>query len=75
MDKSTQSGVPSALLIFQDGEVCWEDPKYVQREGQAIAVFLMGLGVELDTLTQSIQTGKAQESKVSVTLHNTEVSL
>lgn len=37
------------LTDFQDGEVCWEDPKYVRREGQAIAVFLMGPGVELDT--------------------------
>lgn len=63
------------LTDFQDGEVCWEDLKYVWREGQAIVVFLMGLGVELDIFTRSIQTGKAQESKVSVTLHNTRVSL
>jgi len=49
-------------------EVCCEDPNDAKREGEAVTVFLMGLGVELDILQQSIQTGKAQGSKVSMTL-------
>lgn len=64
------------LTDFQDGEVCWQDPGLlVCREGQAIAVFFMGPGVELDILTQSIQPRKAQGSRVSMTLCNARASL
>lgn len=57
-----------SLVSFRDREFCWEDPNCARREGQAIAVFLTGLDVELGILQQSIQTGQAQGSKVSVTL-------
>lgn len=39
-----------------------------------MAVFRMGLGVELDILKQSIQPGKAQGSKVPVTLPQRQYS-
>lgn len=51
------------LTDFQDGEVCWEDLKYVWREGQAIVVFLMGLGVELDIFTRAFKLEKHKNQK------------
>lgn len=72
VDRSAQSGVRP--LIFRMGKSA-ERIQIMSGQRTGKVIFLMGLRVDLETLAQSIQTGKAQGSEVSMTLHSAQASL
>lgn len=55
-------------MTFHDWEVCWEKPKYARGEGQAIAVFLQGLGRSWTYLNRVFKLEKHKDQKHFMTL-------